>query len=205
MERAVAIALDDGSQRVLDGVYVSGEDADAAGAVIAPPHPLYGGSMDSPVVNEIAHACRTAGLASLRFNWRGVGGSAGVPSGDPEVADADYAAAAAYLEETLPGPIVAAGYSAGAAAAVRVAARRPRLNRLLLVAPPLMLIDRAALEGFGGSVLLVAGQYDEFGQPGEFEALAGALPRASLAVIPEADHFFGAGLAALAGAIESWL
>jgi alpha/beta superfamily hydrolase len=183
MERAVAIALDDGSQRVLDGVYVSGEDADAAGAVIAPPHPLY----------------------SLRFNWRGVGGSAGVPSGDPEVADADYAAAAAYLEETLPGPIVAAGYSAGAAAAVRVAARRPRLNRLLLVAPPLMLIDRAALEGFGGSVLLVAGQYDEFGPPGEFEALAGALPRASLAVIPEADHFFGAGLAALAGAIESWL
>ena len=67
----------------------SGEDA-SFGAVVAPPHPLYGGSMDSPVVTEIAHACANTQTASLRFNWRGVGGSAGQMSGEPDVGLADY-------------------------------------------------------------------------------------------------------------------
>ena len=73
-ERDVAIPLADASL-ALEGIYVAGANGDASGAVVAPPHPLFGGSMDSPVVNEVAWACRTAGLASLRFNWRGVGAS----------------------------------------------------------------------------------------------------------------------------------
>ena len=79
-ERAVAIPLEGGEQ-ALEGVFVAGLDDDAVGVVVAAPHPLYGGSMDSPVVNEIAYAARKAGLASLRFNWRGVGASAGAISG----------------------------------------------------------------------------------------------------------------------------
>ena len=75
-ERSVAIPLGS-SPLALEGLYLAGEDGDAGGAVIAPPHPLYGGSMESPVVGEVAHACARAGLATLRFNWRGVGASAG--------------------------------------------------------------------------------------------------------------------------------
>ena len=101
--------------------------------------------MDSPVVNEIAWASARAGIASLRFNWRGVGASSGVASGDARDADADYAAALAHLAETVPGKVVACGYSFGAAAALRAARLHPRVGRVLLVAPPPSLLERGAL------------------------------------------------------------
>ena len=99
-EQGVVIALGDGTV-ALEGIYLAGDGPDAGGAVIAAPHPLYGGSMESPVVNEIAYACGRAGLASLCFNWRGVGASAGEPSGEAADADADYAAAALHLARTV--------------------------------------------------------------------------------------------------------
>ena len=58
---------------VLEGVWQNGD----RGAVVAPPHPLYGGSFDNPVVNEIAYALHRLGQASLRVHWRGVGASPG--------------------------------------------------------------------------------------------------------------------------------
>jgi alpha/beta superfamily hydrolase len=134
-EKMVAIALGDGGES-LEGIYLAGASGDDRGAVIAPPHPLYGGSLESPVVAELAFACHRHGIATLRFNWRGVGASAGEASGDAAIADEDYAAALAHLAETVPGALLACGYSFGSAAAVRAAERSPRVRRLVLVAPP---------------------------------------------------------------------
>jgi alpha/beta superfamily hydrolase len=185
---------------------VSSDPGEAGGAVIAAPHPLYGGSMDSPVVAELAYACRRAGYATVRFNWRGVGASGGAVNGDPEQADADYAAALAYLEETVSGPIVAAGYSFGAAAAVRTASANPRVRRLLLVAPPPALLDVGALAQFRGSALVVVGSNDSFASTAELERLLGDDPRRRLEVIPEADHFFFAcGLGDISRIARDWL
>ena len=203
-ERAVVIALGDG-KLALEGIYLAGAGPDAGGAVIAAPHPLYGGSMESPVVNELAYACQRAGLASLCFNWRGVGASAGQPSGEAADADADYAAAALHLEETVSGPLVAAGYSFGAAAALRVGARHPRVQRLLLVSPPPSLLDVAALEGFRGAVLMLTGEHDAIAPARALEDLAARLPRATLRVVADADHFFMAGLGEIARAVGDWL
>jgi hypothetical protein len=203
-ERAVVIALGGGTL-VLEGIYLAGAGPDAAGAVIAAPHPLYGGSMESPVVNEIAYACQRAGLASLCFNWRGVGASAGEPSGEAADADADYAAAALHLEETVSGPLVAAGYSFGAAAALRVGAQHPRVRRLLLVSPPPSLLVAAALEGFRGAVLMLTGEHDAIAPARALEDLAASLPRATLRVVADADHFFMAGLGEIARAVGDWL
>jgi alpha/beta superfamily hydrolase len=203
-DRSVAIPLEGGAE-ALEGVFVTGLDDDAMGIVIAAPHPLYGGSMDSPAVNEIAYAARKAGLASLRFNWRGVGASAGAISGEARDADADYRAALEQLLATVPGAVAAAGYSFGAAAAVRVGAGEPRVRRLVLLSPPPMLLDLDALAAFGGDVLLMAGALDAIAPPAEIERIASELPRATFAAIPNADHFFAAGLADVARITTDWL
>jgi alpha/beta superfamily hydrolase len=203
-EHFVTIPLEGGVQ-ALEGIFIAGVDDDAVGIVIAAPHPLYGGSMEVPMVTEIAYAARTAGLASLRFNWRGVGASAGAASGDAAEADADYCAALRHLMETVPGAGVAAGYSFGAASAARVAPGEPRVRRLLLVAPPPSMIDVASLAEFAGSVLLIAGADDSLAPAAELERIAADFPRATFTAIPRADHFFSAGLADVGRITAEWL
>ena len=83
---------------------------------------FYGGSLDSHVVAAVAQQCRDFDLATMRFNWCGVGGSDGSPTGEEAVANADYAAAAAHLEAAGHPVAFACGYSFGAATAVRAAA-----------------------------------------------------------------------------------
>ena len=195
-ERAVPIPVP-GGDGVLEGLYVSARGPEPGGAVVAAPHPLHGGSMDSPVVNDLAHACDRAGIASLRFNWRGVGASAGRPSGDVRAADADYRASLEQLGQTVRGPLVASGYSFGAAAAVRCAVDEPRVTRRVLVAPPPALLDRTALTRFPGRTLILTGEHDALAPAAELEALIAGHERIELAVIPGADHFFAAGLAGI--------
>jgi alpha/beta superfamily hydrolase len=204
LEKAVAIALGEG-RFALDGIFAGAPSLTGGGAVIAPPHPLYGGSMDSPVVSELAYACEKIGIASLRFNWRGVGGSAGAPSGEVADADADYRATLAHLEETVPGPVLACGYSFGAAAALRVAVTRPRVTRLILVSPPLALLDPAALTRFAGPALVITGENDAFAPPAGLEQILTSAPRARLEVVREADHFFMVGLVEIGRAASAWL
>ena len=103
-ERGIAIGFGDAGE-ALEARYTAGEDAASGGSVIAAPHPLYGGSIDSPVGEESAFGFRQAGLATLSFNWRGVGASAGQPSGEPEHADEDYAAASGSQAAAASGAI----------------------------------------------------------------------------------------------------
>jgi hypothetical protein len=189
---------------VLDGIYAPSATGRDRGAVIAPPHPLYGGSMDSPVVNQVAHACARAGLATLRFDWRGVGGSAGASSGERAHADEDYGAALEHLAETVKGPLCVCGYSFGAAAALRAAGRSPRVREAILVAPPPSLVDAGAL-GDVRRALVVAGEEDGIASPDALRGLVAEARNASLVIVPGADHFFGVGLAEIGLAIESWL
>jgi alpha/beta superfamily hydrolase len=202
LEKAVAIAWDEGTL-ALEGIFIAGSGV--AGAVIAPPHPLYGGAMESPVVTEIAFACEKAGVASLRFNWRGVGASAGKASGEADDADADIEAALAYLEETVAGGVVACGYSFGASAALRVAGRHPRVNRLVMVSPPPALLDAAAFAAYPGRILVVTGGRDSFAPVAEIERLVDSARQARLEIVPEADHFFGVGLATISRVAGVWL
>ena len=203
-DKMIAIAMP-GEEWALEGIFIRGEGEEPGGGVIAPPHPLYGGSMDSPVVTELTWALKQTEYATVRFNWRGVGASGGTASGEVTDADADYGAALAYLEETASGPLVAAGYSFGAATAVRVARANPRVRRLLLVAPPPALLDAEALAGFRGRALAIVGDTDSFAPLDELRALWGDDDRRRLEIIPGADHFFGSGLAEISTLAKAWL
>ena len=84
------------------------------GVVICHPHPLYGGDMDSPVVARMAEACADRGLATLRFNFRGVGASTGRHDEGRGEQD-DLRACLEHLKESLGGDarVAPAGYSFG--------------------------------------------------------------------------------------------
>lgn len=80
-------------------------------AVIAHPHPLFGGTMTNKVVQTLARAAVLADLNAVRFNFRGVGASAGTwDEGKGERDDM-----LAVIEQLAPsGPLVLAGFSFGA-------------------------------------------------------------------------------------------
>jgi hypothetical protein len=193
-EQAVAIPVE-AEGLVLEGIWQSGT---GRAAVIAPPHPEYGGSLDNPVVNEIAYALHRENYASIRFNWRGVGASQGRRTGSLAAAEADYDAALVHLHRTVDAPILGAGYSFGAAAAVRVGLRDARIRALLLVAPPFEMIRDLPLEGLGKPLHVIVGDHDRFAPIDLLSELLAPLPHARLEVIPKADHFFSVtGLAEL--------
>ena len=87
------------------------EGAPCGVAVIAHPHPLFGGTMDNKVVQTLARAFVQCGWAAVRFNFRGVGASEGVhDEGRGEAVDLQ-----AVVREAAPGgPIALAGFSFGA-------------------------------------------------------------------------------------------
>lgn len=80
-------------------------------AIIAHPHPLFGGTMDNKVVQTLARAFVASGYQAVRFNFRGVGGSAGVhDEGRGECEDLLSVVAQVAPE----GPLALAGFSFGA-------------------------------------------------------------------------------------------
>lgn len=85
-------------------------------AVIAHPHPLYGGTMDNKVVQTLARAFVQAGWTAVRFNFRGVGTTVGTyDEGRGETADL-----LAVLQALAPqGPVALAGFSFGAYVTMR--------------------------------------------------------------------------------------
>ena len=113
------------------------------GVVVAHPHSLHGGTMAHPVVYRVAQSCRQRGLATLRFNFRGVGASEGHFSGTEEYRDVE--AAAVFLrDEPVPSeagptpcpparPLALAGYSFGSLMAARAAAEIRAVQALALV------------------------------------------------------------------------
>jgi len=189
---------------VLEGLYVPG-DPEGGGVLVAPPHPLYGGSILNPVATELALRGQTLELTSLRFNWRGVGASAGEASGEPGDALSDYAAALEFLEDCVSGPIVACGYSWGAVAAHKATEGHGAVRKLALIAPPAAMLDRDRLEAFRGPIFLAVGANDELAGAAALREIAGSLSNVEFVWLDGEDHFFGSGASAVGRAFESWL
>jgi len=154
------------------------------------PHPEYGGSMDDGIVTTVAHSLQKAGIATLCFNFRGVGRSEGRHGGGVGEVD-DVRAALDWLAEHAPSARLSlAGYSFGAAMALRAAAVDPRPERVVAIALPAAMLDVTFLADCRTPTLFVHGDRDQFSPPAQFEALLARCPAETHVVrIPGADHF----------------
>ncbi|HZN54071.1 MAG TPA: alpha/beta fold hydrolase [Candidatus Polarisedimenticolaceae bacterium] len=162
-----------------------------AGAVLAHPHPLYGGTLHNPVVFHADRALNAAGLSTLRFDFRGVEGSDGAhDEGRGEVDD--IAAAARWIRGLITGkPLFLVGYSFGAYCAITHALRDPAVAGVVAIGLPARLYDFAPLARLDRPLAVVQGTRDEFGTIEEVEALLAATsPRGRLAPVVGATHLF---------------
>lgn len=132
-----------------------------AAVAFAHPLPTEGGTMHTKVVYQAAKALARIGCVVLRFNFRGVGASAGSwDQGRGELAD--YRAAVDYLAATHPElEIWAAGFSFGSYIATTVGADDARVCALIAIAPPVDKYEFASVRMSPKPKFIVHGERDE--------------------------------------------
>ncbi len=187
-------------------------------AVVAHPHPLYGGTMDNKVITTLARAFVEAGVATVRFNFRGVGASEGAhDEGRGETDDMVRVIEHARAQFGAL-PLVIAGFSFGGAVAVR-ASGRVDFAQLVLVAPG---FRRITGQGMGAApdpddphlgapgrhtqanTVVVHGDRDETVPLAD--SIAWATPReVPVVVVPGGEHFFHRKLHVLREIATRWV
>jgi len=179
-------------------------DAVMGTAVVCHPHPLHGGTMDNKVVTITERALRELGLRTVRFNFRGIGASAGVhDDGNGEMED--LIALCAWIARVRPGDALwLAGFSFGSWVAARAARHLPKLDQLVLIAPPVAKYPYAALPPPNAPWLVVQGEDDDVAPPQPVvEWVRSQKDPPQLVLMPDAGHFFHRKLMDLRGAIKN--
>jgi alpha/beta superfamily hydrolase len=176
--------------RAVEAVLENAEGVAKGLAVVAHPHPLYGGTMDNKVVQTLARAFVQSGWNCLRFNFRGVGASEGVyDEGQGETQDLLM-----LIEQCAPaGPLALAGFSFGAfVAAQALQALWPsgRVLKTILVGTAVPKFPAPALPADAHNQALVV-----HGEQDDTVALAGVMDWARpqqlpITVVPGGGHFF---------------
>lgn len=174
--------------------------------VVCHPHPLYGGSLDNKVVHTLARAARDEGVRAVRFNFRGVGASAGQHDHGRGEVD-DLLAVVAALALAAPGRrLLLAGFSFGAFVAASALARltSPPLA-LLLVAPPVHYAGFDTLPPFGVPVTVFQGSDDDVVEAVAVADWCGQRQPPLAPRLFATGHFFHGALPELKDAAQRWI
>lgn len=184
--------------------------APAAFMVICHPHPQHGGTLHNKVVTTLARTAHALGVPTLRFNYRGVGASAGsYDQGRGEVDDA-LAVVAAGRQRWPAAALWLAGFSFGGIVALRASVRSEsgEVARLVTVAPALgrEFADPADIQLPACPWLIVQGDADEVIDGRLVIDWAGRIaPAPRLIVLPGVGHFFHGSLALLQESVQPFL
>ena len=161
-------------------------------AVIAHPHPLHGGTMDNKVVHTLFTTLLALEFITAKFNFRGVGKSAGtLDHGIGEIED--VMAVTQTIRDQFNGhsadlPLLLAGFSFGGAIQLH-AAERLGPEFLILVAPSVVNLNAPAVPEKTEYALIIQGDQDDVVLPADL--LAWATPTSQpIVFIPGAEHFF---------------
>lgn len=173
--------------------------------IICHPHPLFGGSMQNKVVTTLAKVCEELAIASIRFNFRGVGKSTGVhDEGVGEIEDLKTVIAWA-LSIYPKAHIWLAGFSFGAYISAAVAATGVG-EQLISIAPPTMRWGFQKLTDMPCPWLVVQGDKDEVVEAEEvFSWFAAHHPQATVIRMNDASHFFHGRLLELRELVFNYL
>lgn len=175
----------------LEGLYSAPTQASQIGAVVCHPHPLYGGEMHNNVVSALVQSFQQTGIATLRFNFRGVGRSGGShDQGNGEVEDVK-AAVTYLLSRQMVSTVVVAGYSFGSMVGLRAGVTDDRVHKLIGVALPMGFGDPSFLLPSPKPKLLISGDHDNYCPlPALNEFFAKLVEPKALVTVNGADHFF---------------
>jgi uncharacterized protein len=190
--------LIDGPAGTLEIAFAGSQTAARALALICHPHPQFGGTMDNKVVQTLAKSFSELGCATMRFNFRGVGASAGTfDEGIGETEDA--AAALAWARQQVPEstPLIAAGFSFGCFVQTRLLPRS-QPDQLVLVAPA---VSRFEIPDVPKDTLVIHGDEDDV--VSLTDVMNWARPQAlPVTVFPGTGHFFHGRLPELKAVIK---
>lgn len=190
-----------GSVGLMEGLLDLPAGAPRGIALVAHPHPLYGGTMENKVAQTLARTFVALGYVAARINFRGVGASEGVHDHGQGETD-DMALLYRHMTEQYPGlPVALSGFSFGtfvqSQLAQRLAAAGTPAERLVLVGAA---AGKWQMADVPADTILIHGEHDE-----TIPLLAvfdWARPQdVPVVVIPGADHFFHRKL----GHIKNWV
>jgi alpha/beta superfamily hydrolase len=169
--------------------------------VVCHPHPLQGGTLNNKVVHTLARALQESGCPTLRFNFRGVGQSAGrYDHGRGETEDA-LAVIGEGRRRWPDTPLILAGFSFGSMVALQ-AAPSAQPARLITVAPAVQLAPEAGIPRPPCPWLIIQGQADTVVDWRDVAAFAARFsPPPQLRLLAGVDHFFHGRLPQLRAAV----
>jgi alpha/beta superfamily hydrolase len=168
----------------------------ASWAVVCHPHPAFGGHMDVPLVLQLEDALGAAGWSTVRFNFRGVRGSGGTPTGGHLEQD-DVRAVAAWVRAQGAARVALVGYSFGALMSIKAIADGERPSAWAGVGFPTTIVgdDEARIAqvkqalATGTPALFVSGDRDQFCELDRLRGWLDGIPSARLQVETGLTHF----------------
>ena len=146
----------------LVGKYKKGQSLNPPVALLLHPHPLYGGTMNNPIIMEMFHIFDSFGFSTFRFDFRGVGKSEGkFDNGLGELSDS--AAGLDWVQRQNPNTnqCWVAGFSFGALLGMQLLMRRPEIRRFISISPQPNLYDFNFLAPCPASGIIIQGKKDE--------------------------------------------